>query len=76
MNTMLLPDGRVMCTECTRVYRTEVTAGACAHVPSLVDRPAAWNEDPPSWAIAIAIGAAWIMALTVFVILPAYIAWH
>lgn len=68
-----LPDGKVMCTECTRIYRTAVTAQECAHDPSLIDRPAPWNEDPPAWAVAIAMVVIWIIALTVFVILPVYL---
>lgn len=69
-----LPDGSAICTTCTRLYRTVHTAKDCTHDPALVDRRPPWNEDPPQWAVVIAMVVIWIAALTVFVIMPAYIA--
>lgn len=75
MTPVRLPDGSAICPVCTRLWRTEHTAKECKHDPALVDQRPPWNEDPPQWAVVIAMVMIWIAALTVFVIMPAYIAW-
>lgn len=75
MNHVVLPNSAgVLCGECSRLHLTVERADRCDHAPGLVDAvPLALRS---GCAVAVGWLAMWLCSIILFVILPAYIAWH